>query len=557
MTTETGTRSWQITPGAAAFVLLLAAFLTRLLPVSISQFPFNNDSLTECSIASGILSSGHLAVPSGAPWDFSHSLAIPALDILIAFVSSIVGSVPIHVAQLISAVVAASTVGGILILGMRVTGSLLGGVSASFSAVLMGTFVFTTGSAWKEMLGVSLLVIVLIAYVRRSELRFRAVALLALLTLSLVHHLVAFIALLVLAYLLVWSWYFAMRNGKLGRRHFADLLTVGIPAAAMAVYYYLISFNRLSMFSSPAKAVLFVGSICVFGIAVIAVLSLKKHVKWTFAPFVGIGLLVLALLDYFGFIFPYSASASNSYFVLVVASVVILSLAWYGAELILETNPRYRALQVALLVSPLSVVAFGLSEGLNISSQQILYRTFDFLDFFLFIGIGAAIAALSRSRSRIYPLIGALLVTSLVVSFPFGYYSEVSLGVRHDIQAYEADAMEWVADQHGNHTLVSDERLSFSAVSLFDLRRGLYLAYDSVNNVSLAALGGPLFLYEDSWTSKGTNAFPLGRLILPETNYTWIKSANNLLYVGGPVQNHVVIVDGSSVGYLVFFRGTR
>ncbi|UCE91419.1 MAG: hypothetical protein JSV90_08435, partial [Methanobacteriota archaeon] len=71
---------------AILLILALLALLTRLLPLSISQYPFNNDAITECTIASDIIDSQHLDYPSGRFYVDSHSTIAPLYNILLAFV---------------------------------------------------------------------------------------------------------------------------------------------------------------------------------------------------------------------------------------------------------------------------------------------------------------------------------------------------------------------------------------------------------------------------------------------------------------------------------------
>jgi len=537
--------------------MAVAAFLTRLLPLSISSFPYNNDSLTECSIASQILSSGVLDSVSEAPWSLSHSLATPGLNVLLAFVAGCLGSTPLAVAQWIGAVLSALTISTIFLVGVKISGSLSGGITASFGAVMMGTFIFTTGSVWKEALGISLMVLVLYAYLQREELRFRVLALIGLMLLPFVHHLVAVITLLFTGYMLVWSWYYAISNIGPRKRHFLDLLLVAVPSAEAAIYYSLVSFDRYAMFSTPTRLLLFLVSFTVFSVVAMYVLSINKHSKLSFAPLLFVIVFVLVLLDYFGMLFPYSPS-SDWYFILVIASLFLVSLAWYGTELSLDENHMYRAIQVGLLVSPLTIVTLGVSEGFTLSANQIFYRTFDFLDIFIFLGIGFAIAHLSIKRRYLSRFLAVGLIISLVVSFPFAYYTQPLLGVRHDTQSYEVDAIDWVVRVNNVPCVVSDERISYIAVSMFGVAKASYLPSDMLKNVSLASLYIlDNNLFEDSWTTTGVNAYPFGLIVLPQQNYTWIKEAGNVVYIGGPTEDHIVNVLGSRLGETAIYGNTH
>lgn len=550
-----GTREKSSKYGTMAFwslvIILVAAFLTRLFPLSMSPFPYNNDSLTECGLASEILESGHLKFSSETPWYGSHSGATPLLNILLAFQASWFGVDTFQCAQLLDAIVAITTIGALFLLGRLFSGSVTGGLVAGFMGLMMGTFVFTTGSVWKEMLGMSLLVFVLYSFIRRAEMRFRILTFVILMVMPLVHHLVAAVTILVFAYLLTWSWYFALANGSPKKRHLADLVTIIVPTAWAGAFYSVASFDRLAMFSSPLTLSLFVSSFALISIVVILVLSIRNHAKWSLAPVAGGGLLALVALDYFGFLFPYSPSASDAYFLLGIASAFLFGLSWYGTEIIVETRPVYRAVQVALAVSPLSIIGSAMLHGFSLSSQQVLYRTFDFLDIFIFIGAAVAVVELRRRHKKLYPAIASFMIISLAISFPFAYESEALLGVRHDTQAYELEGVEWLADHAQSPLLVTDERLGYIAQSTAGLTKYNALPLVIIDNRPIFV--GTFYLAEDSWTTSGVNAYPEGKVVLPEWKFAKVVEAADVFYIGGPANDHATIFVGSTYGNITIY----
>jgi hypothetical protein len=531
---------------ASLIVISVTAFMTRLLPLSFSQYPFNNDSLIECGLATKILETGHLDFSAGSPWYASHSGATPALNVLLAFTSSIIGPSPLSCAQVLDAVVAVTTVGCIFVLGRLISGHLKGGVASSLVAILMGTFVFTTGSVWKEMLGISLLAFALLAYVLRNRVEFRILVFMILLLMPLIHHLVALVALLAFAYLTAWSWFFALANGTPRRRYMEDLVMVAAPIIWAVLYYSFIEFDRVSMVSSSAKILLLVVSFVLVCMIAVIILSIRNHLKWTLAPIVGVGLFAIIALDYFGFLFLYTPSASDAYFLLAASSAFLFGLAWYGAEIVLETRPMYRAIPLALIVSPLSIMAFGVLNGFSSSSHQIVYRTIDFIDIFIFLGVGAAFVRLSSRHRKAYGAFGLVTIACLLVSFPFAYDSQDLLGIRHDTQAYEVDAIDWLTGHAVSPILFTDERLGHVAESTVGLLKHNSLPGMIDRNVTIPLL--VWCLAEDSWTSKGVNNFPGGKVVFAEDSYALRLAAANVVYVGGPVTDRAVIFTTSVLG---------
>ena len=418
---------------------------------------------------------------------------------------------------------------------------------AGLAAVMMGTFVFTTGSVWPEALGFGLLVLALLSFVKRSAREFRMMCFTILMILPLVHHLVAAVALITFSFLVLWSWYFAAMKTKLKSRNLIDLETVLVPALWAVIYYSYVSLDRLSVFGSALGIALMVSSFALMGLISIVVLSMKSHVKYTFGPLVGVGFATLLVLDYSGYVNPYTPSApETAYLLLVVCASFLVSLAWYGSELIVEHMQVYRAVQIGLLVSPLMIIGYGLARGASALSQQILYRTFDFLDIFIFLGIGAAIFGLRARRAGLYTVLSLLVILTLAISFPFGYASEQLLGVRHDSQGYEIDALGWTRGHNNNTHLLADERLSHMGSSLYGFPKDASLPDHLKHGVQISSTW--ICLAEKSWTSAGVNDYPAGLVVIPWSNFTMTLDAANVLYLGGSLRDQAVVFTGSEVG---------
>ena len=528
-------------------ILLFAAFMTRLLPLAISQYPFNNDSITESLMSTEILDSGHLASSSDPHWMWTHTDFTPALNILLAFFAGLLGTTPLACAQVFGAATAVTTIGGIYLLGRLVLGSERGAITAAFMALMFGTFVFTTGSIWKEMMGMSLLVVALFAYLRRDSMEFRALMFLLLLIIPFVHHLVAAVAFLVFANLLVWSAFFAFSKGTLTKTNLFDLATISIPGTVAATYYSIVGFDSMIQKSSAMSILLIVAGFIGMNVMSIVILSIRRHVRWSFAPLVGVGLGTLILLDYSGYVFHYSTSATGAYVLLGVSSAFIVALAWFGSEVILEARPRYRAFQLALLLSPLTILGFGAIQGTTLIGQKIFYRSFDFLDVFIFLGAAAAVVEIHSRRKNLYPIVGAFMIISLAISFPFSYASESLLGVRHDTQGYELDALEWMGNQPEAKSLVSDERISYLARSVLGVSKDSSLPQYLATNTSFPSYVW-FYIIEDSWTTIGVNNYPYGELVVNLSYYEKMTEAADVFYLGGPAGDNLMIFMASPIG---------
>lgn len=528
-------------------ILLFAAFMTRLLPLAISQYPFNNDSITESLMSAEVLDSGHLVPSSDPQWMWAHTNFTPILNIVLAFFAGLLGTTPFACAQVFGAAMAVTTIGGVYLLGRLVSGSERGAITAAFMALMFGTFVFTTGSIWKEMMGLSLLVVALFAYLRRDSVEFRALTFLLLLIIPFVHHLVAAVAFLAFANLLVWSVFFAFSRRTMTRTNLFDLATISIPGAVAAVYYSIAGFDSMIQTSSATSLLLIVAGFIGMNVISIVILSIRRHVRWSFAPLVGVGVGTLILLDYSGYVFHYSTSATRAYVLLGLSTAFIVALAWFGSEVTLERRPRYRAFQLALILSPLTILGLGAIQGPTLTGQKIFYRSFDFLDLFIFLGAAAALVEIHSRRRNLYPIVGAFMIISLAISFPFSYASQSLLGVRHDTQGYELDALEWMGNQPEATSIVSDERLSYLARSVLGVFKGSSLPQFLATNTSFPSYLW-FYIVEDSWTTIGVNNYPYGELVVNRSYYEKMTEAADVFYLGGPANDNLVIFLASPIG---------
>ena len=527
-------------------VIALAALLSRLYPLSMSPYPFNNDSMTEFAIASDILNTGHLDFSDDYRYS-THSIGIPVFNVVLPFVSAVLGTSPLECGQMIIAIVSMVTVLGIFLLARLVTGSMLGAVTAGFMAIMMGTFVYTTGSVWKEALGISFMMLALLAFVNRTKLPYRLLLVLLLFVLPVTHHLVTAIVLLTLSLAVAWSWFLALTGSHLKRRHFEDLLTVALPVAFSYLYYSGISFGSSPLFTSRIIFALAPAFFFLLCILVIVMLSRRSHLRITFAPLVGLGVGALLVLDYFGFLFPYTPSAAVLFYMLLVgATATLATVAWFGTELILESKPTYRTVQLCLLLAPLAIMGVAVASGLSYSSHKVIYRSFDFLDIPVFIGIAYSLVFLKQQKRRAFAVLAVTVIVAASITFPFGFESERLLGVRHDTQPYEVDALYWLSGRNESANVVSDERIAYVSFALLGGFKNNFLPNYLMLNESLAPWS--YYFVEDSWTTRGVNDYPRGEVVIPDENYTKTLMAADVLYIGGPVDDRLQIFRSSGIG---------
>jgi hypothetical protein len=323
---------------------------------------------------------------------------------------------------------------------------------------------------------------------------------------------------------------------------------VVLPAIWLYLYYKTVSLDSFETALSKMGLLFVIGAFVVLSFVQIAVLSIKNHRKRTFAAIPGIIVIVLSVLDYFGYVFPYTPTAPHVYLVLIFAFGVFVSIAWYGTEFTMESGHRYRAVQLGLLLAPATVVAFGALEGFTIISHKSIYRSFDLVDIFIFLGVGVAISSAFSLRKRIYPILAAAMIVFLVLSFPFGYYSDQTLGVRHDTQSYEVDAVMWLSHSQSRPQLISDERIAYMGLAMAGIPKDPGLV--GVISGDVLTSHHWFIAFDDSYLTSGVSDYPRGLVIIPLSNSTRMIDASDVMYIGGPQSDRVIILASSIIGHV-------
>lgn len=519
-------------------VLILVAASTRLLPLAISSFPFNNDGMTESRIAADILDAGHLDYSEDAYYYGSHSTITPAYNVLLAFAASFLGVSTFSVAQYVVGAFSLTTVVGAYVISLRVTSSPPAAFMSALVLALFGTFVFLTGSSWKESLGVAVLILLVYLYIGRDQPRMLMLMAATLCVLPLIHHFVAALAYLSMWFLAIWSLIFAARRGSLKKRHVRDLGVITLTTVLVYGYYASNSLDRLSTFGEPR---VFLFGI-VFFFLMIAVtywyLTKESRLSASFAPIPASAISIIFLLDYFNPFFGYEQGSPPAVFVAVFSLSVIVGLGWYGLEILIEFNNRYRAVPLGLLMPVIFVMVYAVTMESNLWSHWMIYRSYDFVVIPLALGIGAsAKTLLSRPWRRKWLMVGLLCV--LVLSFPFSYWTGPLTGVRHDTQCYEYDAITWAHTNFGGERAIrSDERLAYDAEALYDIIKDPYLPR-TLNELQIPDPGEVNLLLEE-WCVVGVNDYPMGHPILDESHVQDVMDDSDVLYVGGPADNNII-----------------
>jgi len=527
------------------------AFSTRILPIAISPLPYNNDGLTECRIAQDIAISGNLEYVEGSYYADTHSIITPAYDVLLAFTSLVIGTETYDIAQLSVGIFSMVTIICIYLLTLELTGSRKSALISALFLGLFGTFVYLTGSTWKESLGVALLTLFYYSYVKRADKRMLILGILVLGILPFVHHLVTIMAYLSFAFFTLWSLFFAWRNNIVRTRHWVDLAVLMAISAIALGYYKLKSHDRIVYFSDPiGLTTLLISFAVLFALACI-ILSQKRHARMTFAPIPAIAVFALFVVDYVHPIFPYTSGSPVYTLLLAGAMSIMISVAWFGFENIIESKSRYRAIPLGLLLPTMTFLLFAVLKGFNTTSHWMLYRSFDFADIGLAVGIGLALMHFAP-RPRVQVLLTVIVLVLLVITFPFGYFTSELVGIRHDTQQYETDAFDWIAaNTDGLYSVQTDERLSYVAMAWSNFEKIPYLP-SRISGDGLLGKGA-YYVLETEWTTIGVNDYPRGHPVLDPVEVKMILESSQVCYLGGPFDNQLAFFYTSTDGQDAIF----
>ncbi len=519
--------------------------------MALSPYPFNQDSLLEASVARGITETGGIALPWQHDSTVTHSESTPLYNLLLAFAASTLGVDPVFAVQWVVAAVSVLLVLTAYVLLVSITGDVRAALAGAFFIGLFGTMVYVTASGWKISLGISLWVLLVYAYSQRQRRGMKLVVILLLLVLPFVHHLAAIVGYMSLAFLVSWSWVYAVIRGNTTKRHFEELFVLLIMSVVALGYYYAVSFDRLEYIGSFV-GVLFLGaSTLVAFLAAIAGLLKKSHVRVTFAPLPAVLILAVSVLDYNGFVFDYVPSTTFlNYFLIAVASAVMIFLGWYGLECIIESESRFRAIPLGLLLPPITLIFFALVSPSVENKHQLIYRTFDLADPAIGVGIGLAFFALFTrpNWAKVAPAVMAIFLSVLLATLPFGIYTHEFTGVRHDTQPYEIELVDWMmaGSQDVRYDVCTDERLAYVVWALYGLGMNNSLPSMLQNNNSLAP--GVFYVYEEFWSVDGVNDYPNGVVTVSSEFVDSLMQVENVIYVGGPSDNRAVVWVPSWIG---------
>lgn len=523
-------------------VVFLLALMIRLYPLAYSPYPYNIDGLGEAMLADGIYRTGSLATPPDAGYEGSYIVQMPLMAALAAAVAAFVGTEPLLLLQPLTAVIGAVSCVVAAIAVHMITGNRRVSVMSGMFLALLGTFVFCTSSAWKETLGLAMMLLIMGLYLKRGDMRFRLLMTVALVMIVFVHHHSAVLTFLILTFAVACECNKAMRGKEWRWGNNMDILTVAALWVLALGYYSAIDLPYYHFLRPDTDLYLFIAVACAMVLLMFTSLAgkwvgAKRHYLKMSIPALAVGLIVL---NYFRPLFPGIPGTESTLLLFVLSYLLLVLPIWFGSEKTFIPGQGATPLLLAALFAPLSMMLFGLLRALDPTSHMIIYRTFDFLDFGLALLFGAGVIVMIRSIRKWAPVVVTLFLLILATTTPIAFQTEGLFGVQNYTYEYEVDSFRVIHSISATDNVDSDQRISTCIGWFYDLSCDPDLAYD-------IDAGQPIpedhwLLVERSWTTAGAQEFPLEPRVLDETVFSEFLDGQNVLLIAGPPEIQLIAV---------------
>lgn len=521
-------------------MIFLLALVVRLVPLAASPYPYNIDGLGEAMLANGMYHTGSAAVPQDSGIQGSYIVHIPLFDMLIAAISSFVGIEPLFLIQYATAAIGAMSCVLASIVVHRITENVRISLVAGMFLALLGTYVFCTTSAWKETLGLTMLVIMAGLFLERKDIRFRALLTTVLVAIIFIHHHSAILTILVFTFAISWQCYLSMRAKRWTWENSADTLTAASLWILAISYYSVIDLPYFAFLRPDTDLYLFIAVAVVMVLFMFTVMS----GKWTISrrpllkvliPVIAAGLI---LLNYFRPIFPGIPGTGSSILLFAVPYLLLVPAIWYGSESLMTRGKTYTPLLLALILAPLSMMMFGFLRGLDPTSYTVIYRTFDFLDLGLAALFGAGLIVILLKARKYAPIILAASLILIASTTPLAFQTENLFGVQNQTYEYEYNVYDLIHTDSELRNLDSDQRISASANSLFNFSVNADLAFLVEEGQSMST--DHWLIVETNWMTSGAQEFPLKSVILNESTFGEFLNSNNVIIISGPSDDQMI-----------------
>ncbi|MFQ5918545.1 MAG: hypothetical protein ACE5I4_00700 [Thermoplasmata archaeon] len=529
--------------------MLSVSLAVRMPLLLISSLPLNIDAYAQVSIAEEFVATGAWVLDEASP--NSYNLKMPFLPSLLALSSALFGVDPLTLAAPLMILVSLGGVLGMYAFAHHLTRNRFLATWAALILGLLGPFIFVGATLIKEALALALLPTLFLLFYRRRDPKARVLAAVILLLLPLLHHLSALMAFGIVSLLVLLE---AVRTYWAGRWSMRPLvldLALGPALFLFGLWYYQrVNLGFFNEVWNPNEVALFLSVALLMAAAAILLMSTKRARPW-FAlskarrlpsfldqkSVVIIGAFLLVLANAFRPLIPGTVPTSPWLLMVTLAYIPLAILALIGLNVYRLSSHARKAIPIALLLAPLTVLVYALLRGLDPLSHLLAYRSVDFLDFGLALTVATALVRRMARRRR--ALLSAGVLGVLFLTLPMTYVTEEVFQVQNTSFEYELAAFGRLAPAEASG-VSSDQRMANVMQWYFHL--------DASANLPLRILAGDvlpigsILLLEENWQTRGAQVFPLPFQVIGEDSFQALLNDHQLVYQGGEDGNRLYVV---------------
>lgn len=534
--------------------LYLITLLIRWIPLFLSPLSYNIDGFSMAGVSDGIISSGHWSINSPM-YGVAYNQKTPFFPVILSEFSLITGIPPLYVEQYMLPFITASIPPFVFYFVSRLTQNITASIAAALFLSFNGLFSFLTGSIMKESLGLLLIPVGLYLYMGREDIRKRLLLTLLLIFITFVHYRSTLMLQIFLILMLSWD---TIRLFDAGKLRFGDLLmdVAGIPLVGFIslLYYFWVSMqDYYDRAFNINEMVLFLS------VALIWFLIYIRFMKRSFSPgrksflryLVDWKVIALAialgafLLNSRKLVFAGTINTSPALLATAVPYVILILISLIGLSIMQRYRNDYLPLVAAIYAGTFIPITYSLVRGLDVFSQEILYRSYNFMDFATAISLGIGVAFLyallkgrfftdgSKQSLRLgIPAVFALFATVVILltaTVPLGYDTVELFGVQNVTYEYEVSAIDWAKSANCTH-IGTDQRLG-------DIMR-------DYNNLSHSKsvpwklkyqkpVDSRFILLEDSWTTWGAQMHPSSPVKVDKSAFSSLINQRSVIFSSG------------------------
>jgi len=546
----------------AIIALFIISLAFRFVPFLFSTLPFNIDGFPLVRISEDIIDTGHwsLSYPEGTSSLVVYNTKMPVLSLLISIFALVFGKTPMEVAQFVVPFMSSGAIVIIYLIAYRITMNRLVSFFAGLALALNGFYVYLGAAVMKETLGLVILLMGVYLYHGRDDPRKRVLASMLLLILTLTHHLTAWIAFVMVSFLMLSSNALHWHHGTFKKKRFImDFLSGPFLFIFTVIYYELVDLTFFERVSSINDIALF-GSIFIIGAIFCIIFSLPKKRekprnvlfnKTLLVPIIGFGLLVL---NHYRRLFPGTIFTTTSFLIHFIPYLLLISIAIIGLNVVASRKTEHKPFIAAILLGPFVIILFAMLKGFDVFTFILVYRSYSYIDFGLAIcaGVGAGylinrivkgLIRKEKASKASFGLKAALSIVFLIIclsTVPLGYNGQEFFGVQDSTYNYEFEAMSWMNDNGAEYHISTDERLNDIMNPYFDLECDKILPWKLKYGKSLER-GNALFM-KDKWLREGAQMSPMEPIKISEGTFDSTLRENQLIYTTGGSVSQVYIV---------------